>query len=186
MTRRDAGTPADPAAIVRRGEDRTPDDACAAGALTPAEAVAEAELPHAPSDRATAPWPRWRERLGPHLAIGLGGLLGANARYWMGRWAAGWWGTAFPWGTLLINVTGAFVLGFYLTLATERFTGRATTRLVVATGFLGAYTTFSTFSYETLTLLRDGSALHAFAYAAGSLLLGLAAVVAGVLGAHAL
>jgi CrcB protein len=124
--------------------------------------------------------------LATHGAIGAGGLLGANARYFMGVWAAERWGTAFPWGTFLINVVGSFLLGFYLTLVTERFTGRAVTRLFVATGFLGAFTTFSTFGYETAMLLRDGSPAQALAYVAASLVVGVSGVIAGILAAHSL
>src|SRR5207248_8726340 len=76
--------------------------------------------------------------------------------------------------------------GCYLTLATERFAGRSTVRLFVATGFLGAYTTFSTFSYEAVSLARHGAVGAAVAYAVASLALGLAAVVAGILAARAL
>lgn len=128
----------------------------------------------------------WAQRTGATTAISIGGFLGANARYHMSLWAAKQWGEAFPWGTLLINVIGSFVLGFYLTLVTERFIGRPTTRLFLATGFLGAFTTFSTFSYEVVRLLEGGAAVAALAYATGSLVLGLAAGVVGVLCAHAL
>ena len=129
---------------------------------------------------------QWRQRLTTLAAVGSGGFLGANARYFVGLWAAATWGTLFPWGTLLINVVGSFVLGFYLTFVTERFTGRSTTRLLLATGFLGAFTTFSTFSYETIQLLAQGATMVALAYMAASLLLGLTAVVVGLMCAHAL
>ncbi|HET8523119.1 MAG TPA: fluoride efflux transporter CrcB [Thermomicrobiales bacterium] len=154
----------------------------------PEEAIAEAELAHAPEDREellSSPW-RLRERLATHGAIGAGGLLGANARYFMGVWAANRWGTAFPWGTFAINIAGSFLLGFYLTLVTERFTGRAVTRLFVATGFLGAFTTFSTFGYETVTLLQDGSPVRALSYVVASLVVGITGVIAGILAAHRL
>lgn len=154
--------------------------------LTPSEAVAEAELGGAPEDRPQPPGSRWREWVATSLAIGAGGVLGAICRYRVGVWAAARWGTAFPWGTLLINVSGSFVLGFYLTLVTERFSGRPTTRLLVATGFLGAYTTFSTFGHETVTLLQHGRIFAAAAYVVGSLLFGLVAVIAGTFAAHAL
>jgi CrcB protein len=133
-------------------------------------------------NESSSPWP---ERLRTIAAISIGGFLGANARFAVGMWAAERWGSAFPWGTLLINVTGSFVLGFYLTLVTERFTGRSATRLFVATGFLGAFTTFSTFSYETVRLLESGTATVALEYVALSLMFGLIAAVAGVLCAHA-
>jgi CrcB protein len=151
-----------------------------------AEAVEEAELGHAPEDLREPPRSVWRERVATLVAISVGGLLGANARYLVSRWATDRWGSAIPWGTLLINVSGSFVLGFYLTLVTERFAGRATTRLFVATGFLGAYTTFSAFSYEAVMLIQHGEPLRAVAYVAVSLLGGLAAAVAGVVTAHAL
>jgi CrcB protein len=150
-----------------------------------AEAVAEAELGRAPGDR-PRPFRPWHPRLTTPTAIGLGGVLGANARYQVGIWAADRWGTVFPWGTLIINVTGSLVLGFFLTLVTERFSGRPTTRLFVATGFLGAYTTFSTFGYETVRLLQDGDLLRALANVVASLTLGIAAVFLGIAAARAL
>ncbi len=127
-----------------------------------------------------------RARMAPHLAISLGALLGAPARYLVSGWAVQRWGSAFPFGTLLINVTGSLLLGFYLTLVTERFSGRPAIRLFVATGFLGSYTTFSTFSVETLRLLERGDLAGACANAAVSLLLTLAAVLTGILAARAL
>jgi CrcB protein len=114
------------------------------------------------------------------LAIGIGGIIGANLRWKIGVWAADQWATPFPWGTLLINLTGSFVLGLYLTLVTERFTGRPLTRLMFATGLLGAYTTFSTFAYETVRLLQHGQIWTALAYVAASLALGLAACTGGI------
>jgi CrcB protein len=148
--------------------------------------IAETELAEAPSDQLASPTIAWRAHLATTSAISAGGLLGANARYLIGLWAVDRWGAIFPWGTLLINVSGSFVLGFYLTLVTERFTGKSTTRLFVATGFLGAYTTFSTFSYETVQLVQGGDTLPALAYVAASLVAGLIAVLAGAAAAHAL
>ena len=77
------------------------------------------------------------------LAISLGAVLGANARYWLGAWAAEKLGTAFPYGTLIINVTGSLILGFFLTLISGRYMVDTRWRMFVAVGFLGAYTTFS-------------------------------------------
>ena len=128
----------------------------------------------------------WWERLAPVLAISAGGFCGANARYLVGLWADERWGAVFPWGTLLINLSGSLVLGFYLTLATERFASRPTTRFFVATGFLGAYTTFSTFSIEVVQLLALGEVIPALAYVAGNLVLGLIGAAAGMLVAHGL
>lgn len=151
----------------------------------PAEALAEAELARAPGETPLPATPVWRARLTPHLAISAGAILGANARYLVGLWTAPW-STGFPWGTLAINLSGSLLLGFYLALVTERFTGRATTRLFVATGFCGAYTTFSTFSYETVALAQRGAVGLAAAYVVASVVGGLLAVAAGTLAAHAL
>jgi CrcB protein len=121
-----------------------------------------------------------------YLLISLGGIAGANARYLVGLWAATRWGTAFPWGTLLVNTTGSFMLGFLLTLVLPRFGNSVDARLLLGTGFCGAYTTFSTFSYETVTLMQRGLVLDAALYAAGSLALGLLAISAGILAARLL
>lgn len=114
--------------------------------------------------------------------VGLGGFLGANARYWLGVWLQERLGETFPWATLIVNVTGSFVLGLLLAAATERFTLPAppVLRLAVAAGFLGAYTTFSTFEYETLALLRTGAWPRAAAYVLLSVAAGLLAVALGV------
>jgi CrcB protein len=149
-----------------------------------AEAIADAELAHAPGNLPRSPGTPWRDHLSTIVAVSLGGLIGANARYLVGIWVGDHWGNAFPWGTLLINVTGSFVLGCFLTLVTERLEGSATTRLFVATGFLGAYTTFSTFAYETASYVRAGELLRALAYVGASLVCGLAAVVAGITAAR--
>ena len=113
------------------------------------------------------------------LWVGLGGFLGANARYWLGGWVAQRWGTEFPWGTVLINVTGSFILGLFATVTTERFQVPSQLRLLVAIGFVGAYTTFSTFEYETLKLVESGSVGRALANLLGSVLVGFTAVFLG-------
>jgi len=122
----------------------------------------------------------WTNAVPTLLAIGVGGIVGANLRWKIGEWAANQWTTPFPWGTLLINLTGSFILGLYLTLVTERFTGRPLTRLLFATGVLGAYTTFSTFAYESVRLIQHGQIWTALAYVAASLALGLAACAGGI------
>ena len=114
-----------------------------------------------------------------YLLVGLGGFLGANARYVVSRWAAGAWPGAFPWGTLLINVSGSFLLGLLAALATARLRLPEEYRLLLAVGFLGAYTTFSTLTQETLELFERGEPLRAAAYVAGSVLLGLLAALLG-------
>ena len=120
------------------------------------------------------------------LILALGATAGAAARYYGSLWAAERFGVAFPYGTLLINATGSFILGCFLTLATERLPIGPQLRLLVATGFCGSYTTFSTFSYEAVALIGKGSYLAGGAYLFGSVALGVLAVAAGVALARAL
>lgn len=88
------------------------------------------------------------------IAIAAGGALGALARYGVGTWAAARWGTAFPWGTLLINVTGSLLLGLFSAWYVHRAGLPLELRLFVAVGFCGAYTTFSTFALDTVSLAQ--------------------------------
>ena len=92
-----------------------------------------------------------------YLAISVGAVLGANARYFVGGWISDRFGTSFPLGTLVINVTGSFAIGLFLALIGERLVVADWWRPLVAIGFLGSYTTFSTFSFETLALAQSGS-----------------------------
>jgi CrcB protein len=111
-----------------------------------------------------------------YLAISIGAVLGANARYLVGGWAAERFGAGFPWGTLLVNTSGSFLLGFLITLLVERGIGPWWLRPGLAIGFLGSYTTFSAFSYETLRLAEAGSLPAAVGNVAG----GVAAALLGV------
>ena len=81
-----------------------------------------------------------------YASISVGAMLGANLRYVVANWAADRWGGDFPYGTFLINVTGAFVIGVFLALITDRLTVNPLWRLFYATGFLGGYTTFSSYT----------------------------------------
>lgn len=112
-------------------------------------------------------------------AVAIGGAFGASARYLLGGWVAARAGAGFPWGTLIINVTGSFLLCFLATLAVERYRIPPIWYILLGTGFCGGYTTFSTFSYETLRLAAEGSWGRAAANVAASVGAGL---VAGVLG----
>ena len=116
-----------------------------------------------------------------YLLIGIGGFLGANARYLLGGWIAERYGTAFPYGTLVINVSGSFILGFFLVFVSERVFAHPHLRVFFAIGFLGAYTTFSTFSFESLALIQERSYLLAIANMVGSVLLGLTAALVGMI-----
>ena len=91
------------------------------------------------------------------LIIGLGGFIGANVRYLISQWADARFGTAFPWGILLINVSGSLLLGIFLAFAAERVNLDPRIRLFLATGFFGAYTTFSTFANDSVSLLTSGN-----------------------------
>jgi CrcB protein len=123
----------------------------------------------------------WTEAAARVLWIALGGALGANARYWLGGWVQARAGVAFPWGTLAVNVTGSFALGLLMALLAGRPAGPNVEplRLFTAIGVLGGYTTFSTFSYETVALLESGDWNRALLNAAGSV---LASVFAAWLG----
>jgi len=123
--------------------------------------------------------------LGPNLEkillISAGAVFGANARYWIGDWAAQKWGAAFPYGTVLINITGSLLIGLFLTVATERFMVDPRLRLLIVVGFLGAYTTFSTYSFESFNLFYRGQWLLGILNAFGSTVVGILAVGVGVL-----
>ncbi len=96
-----------------------------------------------------------------YFVIGLGGFIGAAARYAVAAFIGQKWGRSFPLGTFVINVSGSFLIGLLMPLLTERFTANPHWRLLLVVGFLGAYTTFSTFEYETGKLMKDGEFLIA-------------------------
>lgn len=112
--------------------------------------------------------------------IGVAGFAGAVCRYSFEGWVSERARGAFPWGTFVVNASGCFLLGFVFTLLTERFLPHPTVRSAVTIGFLGAYTTFSTFAFETMRLAEDGARLLAVTNVVGSVLAGLAAVYLGV------
>lgn len=114
------------------------------------------------------------------LGVGMGGFVGAVARYLVDGWIAAATGGRFPWGTLAINLSGSFILGLLFTMSVERGILPAGIRAPVLVGFVGAYTTFSTLTLETWRLTEDGSYALAFANIAGSAVLGIVAVFAGL------
>lgn len=114
------------------------------------------------------------------LYLMLGGAAGGAARYALAGWIYRRTGADFPWGTLVVNLLGSFTLGLVLPLVELR-DAHAGWRALLTVGFLGAFTTFSTFSYEAAMLLREGEWRRAAAYVLGSLGLGLAAIAAGFL-----
>lgn len=113
------------------------------------------------------------------LAISFGAIAGALSRYYLTLFFARWLGTSFPYGTFVINVSGALVMGFFATLALERTVISPDLRLLVAVGFLGSYTTFSTYALDTATLLRAGIQGAALFYWAGSAILGVLSLELG-------
>ena len=119
--------------------------------------------------------------------VGVGGFVGANLRYAIGAWVDTHWHLAgFPIGTLLVNATGAFLLGFLATLLGEIVLVPPQARLLVTVGLLGAYTTFSTFAFESVKLLEEGSWSLALLNMVGSVAVGGVAAWVGMVLAHGL
>jgi fluoride exporter len=114
------------------------------------------------------------------LAVATGGALGAVARYGVALFVATFWRRDFPLATFLINISGSFVLGFFSTFAAEKMPIDPLWRLLVTTGFIGAYTTFSTFEYETQRLTETGAVWWGAMNVIASVLAGFAAVQLGV------
>ncbi|MCI4627072.1 MAG: fluoride efflux transporter CrcB [Candidatus Magnetoovum sp. WYHC-5] len=114
-----------------------------------------------------------------YLIIGVGGFIGAITRYALATWIGQNWGRSFPLGTFIINVSGSFLIGLIMSLLTDKFTANPYWRLLLVVGFLGAYTTFSTFEYETGTLLKDGELLYAALNVVLSVLAGFIALKMG-------
>ena len=119
------------------------------------------------------------------VLLSVGGSLGVNARYWLGVAITRWSGPQFPWATLAINVSGSFAIGL-LTVLLTRWLPHPTMRLLVVVGFLGGYTTFSSFSYEALVLWERGERAACLGYVAGSVGAGLVAVVLGTMAGRGL
>lgn len=120
------------------------------------------------------------------VIIALGGALGAVSRFLMGNAVSKAVGSALPYGTFVINLVGCFAMGLLMTIIVDRELLSAAWRLFLCVGFLGGFTTFSSFGYEALMLLTEGRMLAALTYVSGSVVLGLAAAAAGVLCARAL
>jgi fluoride exporter len=121
-----------------------------------------------------------------YFFIALGGGLGSIARYWVGSTVAGRLGTRFPYGTFVINITACVLLGFAMTYLGKRTGLNPSWRFFIPIGFIGAYSTFSTFEWETFSTLRTGTFFMASLYAVSSLFLGLVAIWAGSLLADAI
>ncbi|SRR5579883_342845 len=120
------------------------------------------------------------------IAISLGAIAGALSRYYLTLWCAERYGTSFPYGTFVINLSGALVMGFFNTLVLEQAMTSPELRLMIATGFLGSYTTFSTYTLDTANLLRTGNYQPALIYWTGSAVLGILGLEIGSLVAKTL
>jgi fluoride exporter len=127
------------------------------------------------------PEPHARMNLSIAVAVtAAGGALGAVFRLLVSTWFGTRFGPGFPWGTFVVNVSGAFLVGVVLQLAATRPGFSPYVRVFLATGILGGYTTFSAFAYETYGLGAAGLTAQSLAYAAGSVVAGLAAVYGGI------
>jgi CrcB protein len=116
-----------------------------------------------------------------YLVVGFGGFLGAVARFWLGGAISNRMGTRFPYGTFVINCTGSFLIGFIITLLAERTHWSPNWRYLIPIGFIGAYTTFSTFEYETIRSVQDGELLMAGLNVVLSVAVGFISVWLGVI-----
>ena len=119
--------------------------------------------------------------MGKYFMVGIGGFLGAIARFWLGGYVSTKMGTRFPYGTFLINCTGSFLIGFIVTLLAEKTHWSPNWRYLIPIGFIGAYTTFSTFEYEKFRVIQDGELLMAFLNVVLSVIVGFLAVWTGVI-----
>lgn len=116
-----------------------------------------------------------------YVVVGIGGFLGAIARFWLGGYIANKMGGRFPYGTFVINCSGSFIIGFIMTILAERTHLSPNWRYLIPIGFVGAYTTFSTFEYENLRAVQDGNFVVAGLNIILSVTIGFIAVWMGVL-----
>ena len=117
--------------------------------------------------------------------VAIGGAAGAIARFWVGGYISTRMGTRFPYGTFVINCSGCFIVGLIITLLTERTHLNPTWRYLIPIGFVGAYTTFSTFEYETIRAVQDGQLFVAGLNVALSVVLGFVSVWLGIIAGRA-
>jgi CrcB protein len=126
------------------------------------------------------------EALTKYLAVAVGSALGGMLRYYLGGSVLSRISGEFPLATFVINVTGSFIIGFFLTLVAERISLGQHLRLAIAVGFVGAYTTFSTFEYETARLIEERHFILALLNVVLSVIIGFIAVWGGIIAARAL
>jgi CrcB protein len=138
-------------------------------------------MPRVPKWRKRSPTARRKEaRLDRYAMIALGGALGAIARYQLAAMIQARIPAGFPLGTFVVNITGCFVMGIATTLLTERLVVHPNWRFLIPIGFVGAYTTFSTFEFETFRAINEGSWLIGMGNVLGSVFVGYVALWAGI------
>ncbi|MGH7590250.1 MAG: fluoride efflux transporter CrcB [Gemmatimonadales bacterium] len=118
------------------------------------------------------------------LFVALGGLVGSLARYFLGTAIQGWAGAGFPAGTMVVNITASFIIGLVMQYSAESSAVTPEVRILLTTGFCGGYSTFSTFSWESVRLLQDGEWARAGLYVGGSLFISVVATFLGIAAAH--
>ncbi len=116
----------------------------------------------------------------PVLLVAIGGALGSVCRYLVGVGAGRLLGADFPFGTIIVNIAGSFIMGLFIELLAVKFDGSESLRLFVAVGILGGFTTLSSFSLDTIVLFERGAVAAAAVYVGASIILSLAALVAGL------
>jgi CrcB protein len=114
------------------------------------------------------------------VLVAVGGAAGSICRYLVGLWTLRQFGGNFPWGTLAVNIVGSFVIGFIAEMISRRFGASPEMRLLLITGFLGGFTTFSAFSLDVVALFERGSMIVAGGYVLASVVISLCAVFAGL------
>jgi CrcB protein len=114
------------------------------------------------------------------LLVALGGAVGSVCRYLVGVWTLRWFGPSFPWGTLAVNVIGCFAIGLLTEMIARRFDASAELRLLMVTGLIGGFTTFSAFSLDAISLYERGATAAAASYVLASVVVSFGAVVAGL------
>jgi fluoride exporter len=131
---------------------------------------------------------KWKEKsdLLKYVMVGVGGCVGSILRFWLGSYIGGKMGTRFPYGTFVINITGSFLIGFILAVLTVKTQWNPNWRYLIPIGFLGGYTTFSSFEYETLRTFQDGQLGLGLLYVGLSVCVGFVAVWGGVMAGRAI
>lgn len=121
-----------------------------------------------------------------YVMVGIGGCAGSILRFWLGSYIGGRMGTRFPYGTFVINITGSFLIGVVFAFLAARTTWSANWRYLIPIGFIGGYTTFSSFEFETLRTIQDGQIGTGILYVVLSVVVGFVAVWGGVVAGKAI